>query len=131
MAARKLVGILFSVLVLGGLFWYRMKVSSDVQERIELAHVDIDAALERCKDCQKHDTFLAPLVTLAHRTAEEAAYTPGSRRRAPTFDEDVFIKKFFESLESRAKMAQKPDLDLALRELQIEVEKHQANSEPW
>lgn len=123
MDLRKILGGVFTLGVLAAVFWYRMSSDDASDRQAEEAHAVVATIVLGCDKSHKHDAFLAELEADAHETAYNAAYKPGGRRRSSSFDETVYCQRYFGYFQTRAKAKNLADLDLALRQAQIDAER--------
>jgi hypothetical protein len=125
MDARKLGGLLVLVAVVGVSLWFRMGRRDDDSASVR---EDAMVLVRSMEEYEQNRALLDEMADQAHENAFSKAYSMGGRRSRAKFDDDVYIKAFFESMISQAERRQKKELALALRELHISVDAAMAGS---
>jgi hypothetical protein len=91
----KLGGIIIAILIGGGVFWMRTNDKNEnKQELREVAY----SVLERSPDFSEHETDYEYYFEMYHDDVFEDHYKLGSKRVAPSFDEDGYWTEMFSSM---------------------------------
>ncbi len=110
MDGRKLLGIIVTVLVLAGVVWLKLRNRGDDSQQIR---GEMMAVIESMPEFEKNSELLTEWTDRAHETAFAAAYTMAGRRTRAKFDDERYVKAFFESMISQARIQQKKTLTRA------------------
>lgn len=111
MDGRKLAGIAVTILIIIIVVTTKMGDRSDDSEAIQAE------AMELLKEVDGYDRnagLLESFAKLAHQRAFEQAYSMGSRRREASFDDEVYMRVFFNQLVKSAQRMDKIRLANAL-----------------
>lgn len=125
---QRVVGIVVVIAIAAAVAYFRGDRSAKVEEKVAATHAKLQDVLQRAKDYDKHAEFLDEHADAADKYAMDVAYTPRVRREPPKFDHTKYPTAYCECLVSKVKFAKSlakrisPDLDLFVRQLQIDVE---------
>jgi hypothetical protein len=119
MDGRKLLGIGVTIVLVAGVVWLRFRNRSDDSKQVR---DEMMAVIENMPEFEKNSELLTEWANRAHESAFSAAYSMGGRRTRAKFDEGPYVKAFFESMISQARMQQKKALEDALRKVHVEVD---------
>ncbi|MCK6483222.1 MAG: hypothetical protein HUU22_12350 [Phycisphaerae bacterium] len=118
MEGRKLGGIVLSLLIIGGLFYFKMQRRSDTSDEVRTLMVSL---IERMPEYQSEGKVLTQMAGFAHTVAFGEAYTVGYKARRTKLEEQKYFEVFFRSMIEQARDRGKPNLIKPLSELRDSV----------
>lgn len=89
--AKSGVGILITILIIGGLVWLKLSRRTDDSAEIKQQAIEI---VESFDISSQQREYCMSLVDRCHDHAFSGAYTLGGRRSAAKFDADAYIQEF-------------------------------------
>ncbi len=119
MDARKLGGIIVTLLIAGGIVWYMNRAHKDPSATVR---ADILRALSAMPEYAKDQALLDAWAKGAHDAAFAVAYTSSTRYTLERFDTDAYVKTFFGVMVSQAQALGRRDLEQALRTVHAEFD---------
>ena len=111
MDGRKLGGIAIVAIIIIGVVVSKMRDRSEDSDAIQAEVMEL---LTEVEGYDQHSGLLATFAKSAHLRAFDKAYGMGSRRTRATFDEEVYVRVFFNDLVKSAQRMDKIRLANAL-----------------
>ncbi len=111
MDGRKLALIAIALLIAIGVIWNKM---SDRSEDSDVIRAEVMELLKEVDTYDRNSGLLEVYAKTAHQRAFNEAYSMGSRRRRASFDDEVYVRVFFNSLVKSAQRMDKIRLANAL-----------------
>ena len=118
MSGRLIFRIGLFIVVVGLVFWMRMSRRNDPSK---LTFEQVAAVVRGMHNYPPNQTLVDNCTKIAHNAAFDAAYTAGGRRTPDKYNEEKYIRTFFQSMREQVHMHNKPDLENELTDVENEV----------